>query len=105
MSNALAESAAVILLFATLAAAVVRPRGLPEAVVAVPAAGALLALRILPLSQARDEVRSLAPTLAFLGAVLLLAAMADRFELFEAAGGWTASASAGSLSRCSPSCS
>ena len=48
MPKALAETAAVLLLAATLALAVVRPRGLPEAVAAVPAALAVVALGVLP---------------------------------------------------------
>jgi arsenical pump membrane protein len=46
----IAETLAVLLLIATLGCAIVRPRGLPEAVVAVPAAGLLLLLGILPLA-------------------------------------------------------
>jgi len=89
----IAETLAGVLLVATLASAVVRPWGLPEAVVAVPAAGLLLLLGILPLSQAGAEARSLAPTIGFLAAVLVLASLCDRFGLFEAAGSWMASGS------------
>src|SRR6202030_2352697 len=53
----LAETLAVVLLVATLGCAIVRPRGLPEAVVAVPAAGLLLVLGILPLGKARTDDR------------------------------------------------
>jgi arsenical pump membrane protein len=63
--------------------------------VAVPAAGLLLLLGVLPLSEAAAEVRSLAPTIGFLVAVLLLATFSDRFGLFEAAGAWMATGSRG----------
>ena len=75
--------------------AIVRPRGLPEAVVAIPAAALLLALGVLPLNQAGTEARSLGPTIGFLAAVLVLANLCDRHGLFEAAGSWMASGSRG----------
>jgi arsenical pump membrane protein len=93
--SALTESLAVLLLIATLGCAIVRPRGLPEAAVAVPAAALLLLLGVLPLSQAGAEARSLAPTIGFLAAVLVLANLCDRYGLFEAAGSWMASGSRG----------
>ena len=55
MPSALAETLAVLLLLATLGCAIVRPRGLPEAVVAIPAAALLLVLGVLPLGQAGDR--------------------------------------------------
>jgi arsenical pump membrane protein len=91
----IAESLAGLLLVATLVCAIIRPWGLPEALVAVPAAGLLLLLGVLPLSEAAAEVRSLAPTIGFLAAVLLLATFSDRFGLFEAAGAWMATGSRG----------
>jgi arsenical pump membrane protein len=91
----IAESLAGLLLVATLVCAIVRPRGLPEALVAVPAAGLLLLLGVLPLSEAAAEARSLAPTIGFLAAVLLLATLSDRFGLFEAAGAWMSGSSRG----------
>jgi arsenical pump membrane protein len=91
----LAETLAVLLLVATLGCAIVRPRGLPEAVVAVPAAGLLLVLGVLPLDQAGTEAGSLAPTIGFLAAVLVLANLCDRYGLFEAAGSWMAAGSRG----------
>ncbi len=95
MPSAIAESLAGLLLVATLVCAIIRPWGLPEALVAVPAAGLLLLLGVLPLNEAAAEVRSLAPTIGFLAAVLLLATFSDRFGLFEAAGAWMATGSRG----------
>ena len=84
--RALAETVALLLLAATLGFAVVRPRGLPEAVVAVPAALLTVLLGILPIEVALEELRSLGPTIGFLAAVLVLAELCDREGLFEAAG-------------------
>ena len=84
-----------MLLCGTLVCAVVRPRDWPEAVFAVPAAAALLLLGVLPLDQAGTEIRSLAPTIGFLAAVLVLADLCDRHGLFEAAGTWMAVRSGG----------
>jgi arsenical pump membrane protein len=93
--RALAETVALLLLAATLAFAVVRPRGLPEAVAAVPAALLTVALGILPARAALDELASLGPTIGFLAAVLLLGELCEREGLFAAAGGRMASASGG----------
>ncbi|MFI5287794.1 MAG: SLC13 family permease [Candidatus Dormibacteria bacterium] len=95
MPSPIAETLAVLLLAATLACAVVRPRGLPEAVVAVPAAALLLVLGVLPLGQAGSEAGGLGPTIGFLAAVLALANLCDRYGLFEAAGSWMAAGSRG----------
>jgi len=93
--RALAETVALLLLAATLAFAVVRPRGLPEAVVAVPAAMLVVFLGILPARAAWDELASLGPTIGFLAAVLLLAELCDREGLFASAGWRMASAARG----------
>ncbi len=95
MPGPFAETLALMLLVATLACAGTRPWGWPEALFAVPAAVLLLVLRVLPLSQAGAEVRSLAPTIGFLAAVLVLADLCDRYGLFEAAGTWMATGSRG----------
>jgi arsenical pump membrane protein len=95
VSGAPAEVLAIVLLGATLVVAVVRPRGLPEALVFGPAAALVLALGILPLHVAAAEARSLGPTIWFLAAVLVIAGMAERAGLFAAAGTWMAAASRG----------
>ncbi len=91
--NSAAEALAVILLVLTLAGAITRPRGLPEAVIAVPAAAIVLLSGSLHLRQARQVANALGPTLGFLAAVLVLAALCDRFGLFAVAGQKMASAS------------
>jgi arsenical pump membrane protein len=95
VSGAPAEILAIVLLAATLIVAVVRPWKLPEALVSVPAAALVLAFGILPLHVAAEEARNLGPTIGFLAAVLVIAAMAERGGLFAAAGTWMAAASRG----------
>jgi arsenical pump membrane protein len=91
----LAETVALLLLGATLAFAVIRPRGLPEVVAAVPAALLAVTLGILPARAALDELASLGPTIGFLAAVLLLGELCEREGLFAMAGQRMASASKG----------
>jgi arsenical pump membrane protein len=74
-------------LAATLAAAVARPRWLPEAAVAVGAATALVAVGVVTLSRAGQALGHLAPTIGFLAALLLLADGCRRDGLFQALGG------------------
>jgi arsenical pump membrane protein len=82
--------AAVVLLVAVLAFAVARPRGLPEAVAAVPAALLTVVTGLLPVKDAWAELRALGPTVGFLAAVLLLAHLAGEHGVFRYAGGLTA---------------
>jgi arsenical pump membrane protein len=83
------------LLAATLFFAVARPRGLPEAVVAVPAAVVVVATGAIALPHARAEATRLGPVVGFLAAVLVLAKLCDDEGLFEACGAWMARSARG----------
>ena len=82
-----------------LAWAVIRPRGWPEAVAAVPAAVILIAAGAIPAGAAGSETRQLGPVIGFLAAILVLAHLCDDDGLFRACGGWMARSSAGSPRR------
>ncbi|MEV8549239.1 SLC13 family permease [Streptomyces glaucescens] len=90
MNTQLAEALSAALLVLVLAAAVVRPFGLPEAVVAVPAAALVIATGAISPDVALEEVERLAPVTAFLAAVLVLAQLCDDEGLFRACGAWMA---------------
>ncbi|AQA24208.1 citrate transporter family protein [Rhodococcus sp. MTM3W5.2] len=70
-----------------LAAAILRPHGLPEVAVAAPAAVIVVAVGAVTPAQALEEVRTLGPTVAFLAAILVLAHLTDASGVFT----WTAS--------------
>lgn len=76
-----------------------RPKGLPEAVLAVPAAGLVIATGAISLDHAREEAARLGPVVGFLAAVLVLAHFCDVEGLFQWCGAWTARRAAGSPGR------
>jgi arsenical pump membrane protein len=92
----------LVLLAAVLAFAVWRPRGLPEAVAAVPAAALAVLGGLVPAGDAWAEIRELGPTVGFLAAVLLLAYLAERHGVFAYAGAVTARFSRGRPQRLLP---
>lgn len=77
---------ALVALAVVLAFAMVKPRGWPEAIAAIPAAALLIASDVVPLPAAIHEVQRLLPVVAFLAAVLVLAQLCDDEGLFRAAG-------------------
>jgi len=85
-AGVMALTVALLLLAVVLGFAVTRPRGLPEAVAAVPAAVILIAIGAISVHQAAVQVAGLSGVVAFLGAVLVLAKLCDDEGLFEAAG-------------------
>jgi arsenical pump membrane protein len=78
----MAFALAAALLAVVLAVAVLRPRGLPEAAAAVPAAVLVVVLGLLPWSAAVAEIGELGPTVGFLAAILLLGRLADADGVF-----------------------
>ncbi|MEV5612156.1 arsenic transporter [Streptomyces sp. NPDC052225] len=98
-SSTLSTTLALGLLLVTLAFAVKRPRNWPEAVVAVPAAGAAIALGAVSPAHAWDEIQELLPVVGFLAAILLLAQLCADEGLFRAAGDAVARACHGSPGR------
>ncbi|MEW5658720.1 SLC13 family permease [Streptomyces cinereoruber] len=80
----------VLALAVVLFCAVARPFHLPEAVFALPAAGAVLAVGAVTPDAVREEAERLGPVIGFLAAVLVLAKLCDDEGLFHACGAWMA---------------
>jgi arsenical pump membrane protein len=91
-----AEALSCALLAVVLAAAITRPKWLPEAAAAVLSAVAVIAVGALPWQQARTEAGRLLPVLAFLGSILVVGHVCQQEGLFAAAGARLARASRGS---------
>jgi arsenical pump membrane protein len=88
----MAAAGSLGLLLAVLAFAMARPRALPEAVVAVPAAGLAVLAGWIPIEAAKQQALAIAPTLGFLAAILLLAYLAALDGVFTWLGARLASA-------------
>ncbi|MBB6380215.1 arsenical pump membrane protein [Pseudonocardia eucalypti] len=95
MTDTWAQLLAVLMLAGLLAFAMVQPKGLPEAVFAVPAAGLLVAVGVVGPEAASRQVVALAPTVGFLAAVLVLAQLADAAGVFTWVGARLARGSVG----------
>jgi arsenical pump membrane protein len=92
---ALALVLALLALAGTLAAAVVQSRWPIEAIAAAGCAAALVAVGALSVSDARDAIGDLGPTVGFLAALLVLAEGCRREGLFDAMGGLMAAGARG----------
>ena len=90
MSDLPALLLAAALLAGTLGAAAIDSARVPPALIAVPGAGLLVLLGAVSGDDAAATLRQVAPTVAFLVVVLLLAELADREGLF----GWAAALTA-----------
>jgi arsenical pump membrane protein len=90
LSAAAAEAISVAALAAVLVWAVRRPRELPEAITAVPAAVLVTAIGAVTPHAAVAEMKRLGPVVGFLACVLVLAKLCDDDGLFRACGAWLA---------------
>lgn len=93
------EVISIAMLVVVLGFAVVRPRGLPEAVAAVPAAAVVILTGATSLADAWAEVEHLFPVVAFLAAVLVISELCDADGLFRYAGALMAAKSGGDAHR------
>jgi arsenical pump membrane protein len=97
--DAVALILALALLAVTLAAAIVQARWAPEPAVAIGGALLLAVSGAISWSDAWDALGDLAPTAAFLAALLVLAEGCRRAGLFAALGTWLAAGSRGNPTR------
>lgn len=95
VSGVAAEALALALLAGVLLFAMLQPRGLPEAALAVPAAAVIVALGIVSPAEALRQIQTLGPTVGFLAAILVLAYLADVAGMFSWLGGFLGKLSAG----------
>ena len=96
---------ALALLAAVLVTSILRPFGLPEALVAVPAAAVAVLAGLVSPAAALKEVSELGPTVGFLAAILLLGHIVDGEGVFTWLGTRLATVSAARLARrCGGSC-
>lgn len=82
MHGAAAETVAIIALIVSLAVAVIRPRGISEAIVAAPAAVLVVLLGIVPRSDAWRTLLDIGPTVGFLAAILLFGHLCAKAGVF-----------------------
>ncbi len=95
----MSEALALVVLAASLGAAIARPRWAPEWAVATGGALLLLAVGVIGTHEAWTAVRELGPTVLFLAALLIVADGCNREGLFEALGQVMARGARGRASR------